>query len=96
MKILRNLFKKADIHLSESEMSIYVNNLKLDALNLITERSRIHVKKCDSYKNGVVEILGFIQSENIALPNCQFECIIYLLLSLNFYFLPLVMNIKFT
>ena len=66
MKLIRNLFKKADIHLSESEMSIFVNNLRLDSLNLIPEKSRIHVEKCDSCKNGVVETLGFIQSENIA------------------------------
>lgn len=66
MKLIRNLFKKTDNHLSESEMSIYVNNLRLNSQNLIPESARIHVEKCDDCKNGVVEILGFIQSENIA------------------------------
>jgi hypothetical protein len=45
---------------------------------------------------GTIYTIFLSKNYTSGLPNCQFECIIYLLLSLNFYFLPLVMNIKFT
>ncbi|MBC8311190.1 MAG: hypothetical protein H8E72_02705 [Candidatus Marinimicrobia bacterium] len=65
MNLIKNLFKKEDSHLSESEISIHVNNLRLDSLDLIPEKSRTHVQNCDECKNAVVEVLGFIDSQNI-------------------------------
>ncbi len=62
MKVLN---KKNINHLTEVEISTYVNHLSLDSLSLIQEKQRVHVENCDECRNKIISIMGFIEKAEV-------------------------------
>ncbi len=58
-----NLFKKQS-HLTEFQVSEYLDAISTDNIKSIDRRIKKHIAECDSCRNQIIEVYTFIQSNN--------------------------------